>query len=399
MKNPAIFARNGKQIGQFDLDSLEVLIKDAIISPDDHYWKEGMMGWKSVNEELATRKRLRRIKAFKIAGISVVVLAGLFGAYATVGMIQESNRKRQEELATSQRLAAERGRLAEEQARLAEVKADKETIARYHELQNSIDTDIRNNFAPHYNKYSSAKTYFPKIFAGSYGQATIDHDKLAADGGTKFRSSAAIIFFVSDNGRMELHTSYYYDKWIFHVAVESSNDKGFFKTPNADPSNIIRKTDDGSVNERLSFDSETSAKFLRSLARSKDENPKLDFLDKNGEAVGLYFKMGTKYISAVRDTVRLADKFTELSKFKESAVSAYRRQATAGHAEAQYALFEMVDDPEESSRWLKASAAQEYWPALLAYAKNIKETDPQRSAELNKKGLEMAKKRGIDLSR
>jgi hypothetical protein len=399
MKNPANFARNGQQIGQFDLDDLEVLIKEAVISPGDHYWQEGMMGWKSVNEELVTRKRLRRVKAFKIGGISIVVLAGLFGTYATVEMIQESNRKRQEELATSQRLAAERARVAEAKARLAEAKEDKETIARYHELQNSIDTDIRNNFAPHYNKYSSVKTYFPKIFAGSYGQATIDQDKLVADGGTKFRNSAAIIFFVSDNGKMELLTSYYNDKWIFHVAVESSNDKGFFKTPNADPDKIIRKTDDGSVSERLVFDSETSAKFLRSLARSKDENPQLNFLDQNGETVGLYLRMGTKYISAVRDTIRLADKFIELSKFKESALSAYRRQAAAGDAEAQYGLSELVDDPEESARWLKASAAQDYWPAVLEYAKSIKETDPQRSAELNKKGLELAKKRGIDLSR
>ena len=399
MNNPANFARNGQQIGQFDLDDLEVLIKDAVISPDDHYWQEGMKGWKSVKEELATRKRLRRVKAFKIAGISVLVLAGIFGTYATVEMIQESNRKRQEELATSQRLTAERARLAAEKAKIDQENEDKKTVARYQESQKYVDELIRNEFSPYPNKYSSVKTYFHNIFKGSHGQASVSHDKLASEGGSRYSKSPAIIFFVSDDGNTEMHTTYYGDNWIFHVAVESSNDKGYFKTPNATPANITRNTDGGSVSERLAFSSKVSANFLSALAESKAKNPKLEFLDKNGEPAGLFLTMGTSYIAALRATVRLANEFGSLTELKGLATSAYRRQAIRGDAEAQYAISQLTIGSEESSRWLKASAAQDYWPAVLEYAKSIKETDPQRSAELNKKGLELAKKRGIDLPR
>ena len=392
MKTPAKFAKNGEEIGEYDLDDLEVLIERGIVGPDDHYWREGMSEWEPVQKEISARRRLKQFKLLKLTGLGAFAMAMVAGGYLLVAQILETKRKEQE----ANTLAL---RKASEEAKLAQSKEDKRTISRFDAAGRALDEHIKNDFSPHFNKYSKAKTYFPKIFDGRYGEATIDHKKLAIEGGSSYSKTAAIIFFVSDNGLMELHSSYYGDKWLFHVAIESSNDKGYFKTPNADPNRITRKTDDGDVSERLSFDAETSETFLRALARSKQENPRLSFLDRNGETVGMSLTMGTKYIDAVRDTVKLADEFRELASLKQAAISAYLRQASDGAPEAQYSLSKMLTDELQCAKWLKASAAQDYWPAVLDYAESIKESDPKLSAELTEKGYELAKKKGINLPR
>jgi len=392
MPTPSRFARNGQVIGLHDLDELEALVKAGILQREDYYWNETTTDWKPVGMELEKRKRTRLKKAVKIAGASLVVLAALGFGYSSYTTAQEA--KAREALAREIRL-----REAAEEARIMQLKNDKATVARFYETKTATEQLISSKFTKHFNKYSKVQTYFPNVFLGKYNEATIDHGRLANQGGMKFSKSPAIIFFVSENGRLEMYSSYYGDKWLFHVAVESRNEKGHFKTPQASPSNITRKTDDDSVSERIAFDYETSERFLRELAKSKEANPQLDFLDKDGEAVGMFFKMGTDYIAAVKDTVTLADSFNSLEILKGEAINALSRQAEAGDAEAQYRLSKLITDQDAQLKWLKASSEKEFWPALLDYADAIKEENPKLSEELRKKGHELAKKRGIDFSR
>lgn len=377
----AKIARAGKEIGVYDLKDIPTMVEQGVILPDDHYWHDGLSGWKLVQVEIDRQARETRNKIIKITSAILGLIALFIGASIVISDIKEKNRIKEEAQRAAEAIRQQELKVAQEKANLARIQNDDHTIKVYLESKKYLESALNSSFTSIFDKYGTGKTYFHNIFKGEYSQPTINRSRLT-DSRAEAKYSPAIIFFVTDKGTIELHSSYYGEKWIFHVAIESRNENGFFRTPPANANNIKRKVDDGDVEEKLAFNSQESLKFLRSLCSLKNGTPRLSFLDKDGQEVGFGLQMNDAYWKAAKESLLLADAFKGVTELKELALEALQRRASEGHAPSQYNLFLLTDGSPSSLEWLKKSAENNYRPAALHYAERIAQSNPSLAATL-----------------
>ena len=379
MNTPAKFARNGQEVGVYDLAELPGLLEQGIILATDHYWTSGMQSWVPVQDEITRISKAKRGKLIKALSITLAAATACVAAVLFLLKLQEDAK------IAHKALEAEKAAQAEEQ-RIATEKADKVAVEAYENLKGQAINIafMQKKFAFAGSKYSKISRFAPMIFSEDGYGIMIDRKKLAKNGGIISSNSPIIVVFVNELGNLHLESYYYGEKWVFHEAVESKNNKGFFKTPNAEFSDIIRKQSDGSVTERVSYSAEDSDRFIRSLVKSKEANPSVSFLDKNGANVGTIY-LGTEYIAAIREAVALADLYKQVQEAKKLAIGAYRRKAKNGDAASLYMLAGLTNDEKERMLLLKSSSDLGYWRAMNEYAKEIEDESPKLSEQLKAK--------------
>jgi hypothetical protein len=390
----AKFSRNGNIIGEYNLNDLESLIQQGIIMPSDYYWTDEMTQWELV-QSLVTKYKNSKLKKIVLwVGASVLIILITIFLVSAVNKAQEA---KQREIAAKLEMQKQAALVAAQEAKQARIKADDRIIQEYESAKNTAWRmswgSWMNKFQQKSQKYSKVSKFYPMIlFSKENWGIQIDDKKLSTNGGSCHPGSLAIIVTVDELGQLELCSAYRGEgKWIFHEAVESRNSEGYFRTPTAKFSDIIREQTEFSLVEQVGYDFEASDQFLRQLIKSKDANPVINFLDKNGRTVGTLY-MGTEYIEAIRDTVKLADAYKAVENLLPPASGALRRRAEDGDAKSAYLFSFIVSDKNESLMWLKASSDKQYPDGMDSYANKIKDDNPKLAEELKAKAAELRKK-------
>jgi hypothetical protein len=384
----AKFSRNGNIIGEYNLNDLTSLIQQGVILTSDYYWTKEMTQWESVQSLVTKYKnsKLRKIVLW-FGGSVLIILVTIFLVSAVIKAQEAKQREITAKLEIQKQAAIE--------AKQTRIKEDDRTIEEYESaLYLTYEMKYGKNFGELYQKYSKVEKYIPTILIENRYNSSIkiDGEKLSANGGSCFPGTLALIVTVDEHGQLELCSAYRgEDKWIFHEAVESHNSEGYFKTPTAKFSDIIREQTEFSLVEKVGYDYESSDRFLRELIQSKDTNPTINFLDKNGRTVGSLY-LGTEYIKAIRDTVKLADAFKAVGNLLAPATAALRRRAEEGDAKSAYLFWSVLTDENERLKWLKASSDKQYPDAMDSYANKIKDNNPKLAEELKAKAAELRKK-------
>ena len=306
-------ARNGVEIGEYEPGQLETLINQDVLRITDHYWKQGMTEWMPVDKiltELVTQKKAHRAHFIKLAAMWIFITAVVtLGLVFSISALDEFKDK----VAKSSAVNREREAAHKRESDILSAAASREREAaaeREREAQRLANIDALKKIDTAINALLKEFIVTPPDKFKKDSLAWYTHKDVEKYWRTNLR------IHVYDNGYFYFETilNGYFSEGhrvihndSFTVLINGQT----FESGLGDVQDV--EISDGSIFERVAYNSETHQKLARLIADACAKGTKLEFRMKGKTGKFRDKELTAEDAHAFSQSIKLADLLSQRS--------------------------------------------------------------------------------------